>query len=355
MMLFQHENFSYIFTHEFFHMYWPALGFLAFPQGSAVKNPPAMQEPLQEKQVWPLGWKDRLEEGMATHSSILAWRIPWTEEPGGLLCETTGSQRVRHDWSNLARVHFTLCCGEGPSFSLIHWSLNHWCGFREPYFLTAYNALCPPLFWPSNWSRTGHWEPLPAAAPSLCPIIFIALGYFLAKQNVQHLFKLWVKSRHREEKRKEEKESRVSGEETDERECGGRLGSTGPSERGGPAPSLPQRAEPGPRETKRTLCYASGGNKVCILLMILLGADDRNPTWNRRRERKSENLLAYKPENNGVSTQLCSVAATLGLDAGVDAGDSFCLSVWSPSFSLLLSFLVSLPSQVDRSAPSHAW
>ena len=43
-----------------------------------------------------------LEEGTATHSSILAWSIPWTEEPGGL--QSTGSQRVGHDWSDLARV-----------------------------------------------------------------------------------------------------------------------------------------------------------------------------------------------------------------------------------------------------------
>ena len=45
-----------------------------------VKNPPAMQETW----VQSLGWEDPLEEGMATYSSILAWRIPWTEEPGGL-------------------------------------------------------------------------------------------------------------------------------------------------------------------------------------------------------------------------------------------------------------------------------
>ena len=44
-----------------------------------------------------------LEEGMATHSSILAWRIPWTEQPGGL--HSGGSQRVGHDWSNLAGMH----------------------------------------------------------------------------------------------------------------------------------------------------------------------------------------------------------------------------------------------------------
>ena len=55
-----------------------------------VKNPPAMQE----TPVHSLGGKD-LEKGMATHSSILAWRIPWTEEPGGL--QSTGSQRVGHN------------------------------------------------------------------------------------------------------------------------------------------------------------------------------------------------------------------------------------------------------------------
>ena len=46
-------------------------------------------------QVQSLGWEDPLEEGMETHSSILTWRTPWTEEPSGLLF--TGSQRVRHD------------------------------------------------------------------------------------------------------------------------------------------------------------------------------------------------------------------------------------------------------------------
>ena len=59
-----------------------------------VKNPPAMQE-TQEMRVRSLGQEDPLEEGMATHSSILAWRIPWTEVPGGL--QSMGSQRVWHD------------------------------------------------------------------------------------------------------------------------------------------------------------------------------------------------------------------------------------------------------------------
>ena len=52
----------------------------AFPVAQAVKNLPAMQE----TQVQSLDWEDPLKKEMATHSSILAWRIPWTEEPGGL-------------------------------------------------------------------------------------------------------------------------------------------------------------------------------------------------------------------------------------------------------------------------------
>ena len=56
-----------------------------------VKNQPAMQETW----VRSLGWEDPLEESMATHSSVLAWRIPWTEEPEGL--QSIGSQRVEHD------------------------------------------------------------------------------------------------------------------------------------------------------------------------------------------------------------------------------------------------------------------
>ena len=58
-----------------------------------VKCLPAMQE----IQVRSLGWEDPLEKEMATHSSILAWEIPWTQEPGGL--QSTGSQRVGHDWA----------------------------------------------------------------------------------------------------------------------------------------------------------------------------------------------------------------------------------------------------------------
>ena len=70
-----------------------------FPGDSAVKNLPTMQE----NWVQSLGQKDPLEKEMATHSSMLAWRIPWTEEPGGL--QSMRSQRVRHDWSTNTHTH----------------------------------------------------------------------------------------------------------------------------------------------------------------------------------------------------------------------------------------------------------
>ena len=63
----------------------------SFPGSSAVKNPPAKHE----TQVRSLGQKDCLEKEMATHSSILAWKILWTEEPGKL--QTMGLQRIGHD------------------------------------------------------------------------------------------------------------------------------------------------------------------------------------------------------------------------------------------------------------------
>ena len=64
---------------------------MGFPVAQLVKNLPAVQETW----VKSLGWEDPLQKGMAIHSSILAWRIPWMEEPGGL--QSMGSQRVGHN------------------------------------------------------------------------------------------------------------------------------------------------------------------------------------------------------------------------------------------------------------------
>ena len=75
-----------------------------------VKSLPEMQE----TQVWSLGQEDPLEKGMATHCSILAWRVPWTEEPGGL--QSVRSQTVRHNW---ATNNFTFI--RSDIFQVVKW------------------------------------------------------------------------------------------------------------------------------------------------------------------------------------------------------------------------------------------
>ena len=82
-----------------------------FPGGSTVKNPSAVQEP-QETRVRSLGREDPLEGGMAAHSSVPAWRIPWMEEPGGL--QSMESQRRRTRLKQL-RMH-----------ALVHRHREHW-------------------------------------------------------------------------------------------------------------------------------------------------------------------------------------------------------------------------------------
>ena len=109
-----------------------------------VKNLPA----IQETQVQSVGQKDPLEKGMATHSSILTWKIPWTEEPGGLL--SIGSHRVRQDWATNTLTFSSavvttdmwltelLICG---SYSLRNWI------FSEFYLILINSNLCRHL-WP---------------------------------------------------------------------------------------------------------------------------------------------------------------------------------------------------------------
>ena len=100
--------------------------YLQVPVAQMVKNPPAMWETW----VPSLGWEDPLEKEMATHSSTLAWKIPWTEEPCRL--QSMGSQRVRHDWAT--SLHFTSyhvgsqSLDQGSNPWPLHWKLraNQW-------------------------------------------------------------------------------------------------------------------------------------------------------------------------------------------------------------------------------------
>ena len=89
--------FNWIKINQLF-IWHPLCSFLV---AQTVKNLPAMQETW----IWSLGWKDPLEKEMATHSSILAWRIQWIEKSDGLL--SMGSQSTGHDWATS-----TLCCPE---------------------------------------------------------------------------------------------------------------------------------------------------------------------------------------------------------------------------------------------------
>ena len=98
-----------------------------------VENLPAMWDTW----VRSLGQEDPLEEGMATYSSILAWRIPCTEEPGGL--QFMGSQRVGHDWAtNAHRSTHT------------HTYISYWFCFSGEFWLTHYHTLIPPQT-PGKW------------------------------------------------------------------------------------------------------------------------------------------------------------------------------------------------------------
>ena len=87
----QQGNPPFLGLHPFFILIIATMG---FPGGSAAKILPAMQEP-QETWVRSLGREDPLEKGVATHSSVPVWRIPWRKEPGGL--QSMGLRRVVHD------------------------------------------------------------------------------------------------------------------------------------------------------------------------------------------------------------------------------------------------------------------
>ena len=80
---------------EVYAQQWDVLGHMAVCLASLVAQSLKCLPAMRETWVRSLGWEDPLEKEMETHSSILAWRIPWMEEPGGL--QSMGSQRVGHD------------------------------------------------------------------------------------------------------------------------------------------------------------------------------------------------------------------------------------------------------------------
>ena len=87
--------------HDWSNLAAAAEALMASQVAQTVKSSPPMQMWLRS-----LGWEDPLEEGMATHSSILPWRIPWTEEPGGV--QSMGLHRVGHNWVSMPACHANL-------------------------------------------------------------------------------------------------------------------------------------------------------------------------------------------------------------------------------------------------------
>ena len=97
-----------------------------FPGGASGNEPICQCRRRKDAPVQSLGWEDPLEEGMATHSTVLAWRILWTEGPGEL--QTMGLQRVGHEWvTKHSTQHVSNVCGFQPSYILTNiYHLSFW-------------------------------------------------------------------------------------------------------------------------------------------------------------------------------------------------------------------------------------
>ena len=129
----------------------------AFPIAQLVKNLPAMQE----IQVRSLGREDPLEKEMAVHSSILAWRIPRTEEPGGL--QSTGSQRGEHDWATSLSLSCHLISDTNNTSFMCHSSLREqWLLHMEVTFVHV--CVC------ASWVGAGCTVQVPLYSCWVSPI-----------------------------------------------------------------------------------------------------------------------------------------------------------------------------------------
>ena len=128
---------------------------------------------MQETQVRSQGWEDPLEKGMATHSSILAWRIPWTEEPGELLHESMGSQSVEHDW---ATNPFTLLL-----FFPV-WSLQLFYYFLFIWIASLNHSLRVHLLATHSFSFSYLWEYLYFPFISEGSFISMNMGFLVGRK-----------------------------------------------------------------------------------------------------------------------------------------------------------------------------
>ena len=160
---------------------------LDLPGGSAINNLPAMQE-LQEMQVRSLGLEDPLEEGMATHSSILAWRIAWTEKSGGL--QFIGSQSgTRLKWLCMHALPSHTACFHSVFPVSLHEHFSHWSPVTLPPStitliqpFSAFIVSFPPVFYLFNPSSTlpagcSHTQDLTMLPPDANPFQWLTITY----------------------------------------------------------------------------------------------------------------------------------------------------------------------------------
>ena len=143
-----------------------------FPGGTSGEEPTCQ---CRRHETWDsipgsLSWEDPLEKGMTSHSNILAWKIPWTEEPFRL--QSIGSQRVGHDWGNLACMHTydVMCvCERERTWQMVKNITIHKCFSSLQFSSVAQSCLthCNPI--ESQHARPPCPSPTPRVYPNPCP------------------------------------------------------------------------------------------------------------------------------------------------------------------------------------------
>ena len=126
---------------------------------------------MQETRVQSLGWEDALEKAISTHSSILAWRIPWTE-PGGL--QSMGLQRAGHDWSDLANLEYPSVIGDWMSIYLLYLSIISLSIYLSiGQVLSSHGTWGLLIFVPEGWEK--NYLLGPQIIETLIPTAFFLL------------------------------------------------------------------------------------------------------------------------------------------------------------------------------------
>ena len=138
-----------------------------------VKHLPAMWKTW----VWLLGWEDPLEKEMATHSSILAWKIQWTEKPGGL--NSMGSQRVGHDWATSLSHRWHYPNGRkwrGPKETLDEGEKGEWKGWlKTQHSKNKDHDIWSYHFTVNRWGKNANSERLFSWAPKSLRMLTVAV------------------------------------------------------------------------------------------------------------------------------------------------------------------------------------